>query len=132
MSNIPENLKYTKTHEWIDVQDTYAGVCGITDHAQEMLTDIVFVELPEVGIEVKAGQQVAVVESVKAVSDVYAPVSGRITEVNKLLEDKPELLNSDPYGEGWIYKIDIKDKYELDELMDAAAYAEHVAQGEQP
>ena len=132
MSNIPENLKYTKTHEWIDVQDTYAGVCGITDHAQEMLTDIVFVELPEVGIEVKAGQQVAVVESVKAVSDVYAPISGRITEVNKLLEDKPELLNSDPYGEGWIYKIDIKDKYELDELMDAAAYAEHVAQGEQP
>ncbi|HQL43818.1 MAG TPA: glycine cleavage system protein GcvH [Spirochaetota bacterium] len=130
MSNIPENLKYTKTHEWIDVQDTYAGVCGITDHAQEMLTDIVFVELPEVGIEVKAGEQVAVVESVKAVSDVYAPVSGRITEVNKLLEDKPELLNSDPYGEGWIYKIDIKDKYELDELMDAAAYAEHVAQGE--
>ena len=130
MSNIPENLKYTKTHEWNDVQDTYAGVCGITDHAQEMLTDIVFVELPEVGIEVKAGEQVAVVESVKAVSDVYAPVSGRITEVNKLLEDKPELLNSDPYGEGWIYKIDIKDKYELDELMDAAAYAEHVAQGE--
>ncbi|HOE19484.1 MAG TPA: glycine cleavage system protein GcvH [Spirochaetota bacterium] len=130
MSNIPENLKYTKTHEWIDVQDTYAGVCGITDHAQEMLTDIVFVELPEVGIEVKAGEQVAVVESVKAVSDVYAPISGRITEVNKLLEDKPELLNSDPYGEGWIYKIDIKDKYELDELMDAAAYAEHVAQGE--
>ena len=130
MSNIPENLKYTKTHEWIDVQDTYAGVCGITDHAQEMLTDIVFVELPDVGIEVKAGEQVAVVESVKAVSDVYAPVSGRITEVNKLLEDKPELLNSDPYGEGWIYKIDIKDKYELDELMDAAAYAEHVAQGE--
>jgi len=130
MSNIPDNLKYTKTHEWIDVQDTYAGVCGITDHAQEMLTDIVFVELPEVGIEVKAGEQVAVVESVKAVSDVYAPVSGRITEVNKLLEDKPELLNSDPYGEGWIYKIDIKDKYELDELMDAAAYAEHIAQGE--
>lgn len=130
MSNIPENLKYTKTHEWIDVQDTYAGVCGITDHAQEMLTDIVFVELPEVGIEVKAGEQVAVVESVKAVSDVYAPISGRITEVNKLLEDKPELLNSDPYGEGWIYKIDIKDKYELDELMDAATYAEHVAQGE--
>ena len=130
MSNIPENLKYTKTHEWIDVQDTYAGVCGITDHAQEMLTDIVFVELPEVGIEVKAGEQVAVVESVKAVSDVYAPISGRITEVNKLLEDKPELLNSDPYGECWIYKIDIKDKYELDELMDAAAYAEHVAQGE--
>lgn len=130
MSNIPENLKYTKTHEWIDMQDTYVGVCGITDHAQEMLTDIVFVELPEVGIEVKAGEQVAVVESVKAVSDVYAPVSGRITEVNKLLEDKPELLNSDPYGEGWIYKIDIKDKYELDELMDAAAYAEHVAQGE--
>ena len=130
MSNIPENLKYTKTHEWVDVKDDYTCICGITDHAQEMLTDIVFVELPEVGIEVKSGEQVAVVESVKAVSDVYAPVSGRIVEVNKTLEDSPDLLNSDPYGKGWIFKIDIKDKHELDELMDAAQYAEHVASGE--
>ncbi|MCX8123101.1 MAG: glycine cleavage system protein GcvH [Spirochaetes bacterium] len=130
MSTIPENLKYTKTHEWVELQENYTCKCGITDHAQEMLTDIVFVELPEVGIEVKAGEQVAVVESVKAVSDVYAPVSGRIVEVNKTLEDSPDLINTDPYGEGWIFVIDMKDKNELDDLLDANAYADHVASGD--
>lgn len=129
MSTIPEHCKYTKTHEWIDVQDGLTGVCGITDHAQEMLTDIVFVELPEVGTEVKAGEQAAVVESVKAVSDVNAPVSGRIIEVNKQLEDQPDLINSDPYGEGWIFKVDIKYKNECDELMDAAAYSDYAGKG---
>jgi glycine cleavage system H protein len=131
MSAIPDDLRYTKTHEWVraDEKDMNA-VCGITDHAQEMLTDIVFVELPEVNMEVKAGEQIAVVESVKAVSDVYAPVSGQITEVNEELEDSPENVNTDPYGDGWIFKIDIKNKGEVDELMDATEYNEHVESGE--
>ncbi|MCP4137364.1 MAG: glycine cleavage system protein GcvH [bacterium] len=126
MSSIPEELKYTQAHEWIKTEDDFTGVCGITDHAQEMLTDIVFVELPEVDTEVNKGDQIAVVESVKAVSDMFAPVSGRITEVNTELEDAPELINSDPYEQGWIFKIDIKHKSELDELMDAEAYTAHV------
>lgn len=130
MSNIPENLKYTKDHEWIEMTDDFTGTCGITDHAQEMLTDIVFVELPEVNNEYSQGEQIAVVESVKAVSDVYAPVSGRVTEVNPVLEDSPELLNSDPYHNGWIFKLEIKNKNELDQLMDAEQYAEHVESGE--
>ena len=92
-----------------------------------MLTDIVFVELPDVGIEVAQGEQVAVVESVKAVSNVYAPVSGKIVEVNSALEDSPELLNSDPYGDGWIYKIEIKNKTELEGLLTAEQYGEHIA-----
>lgn len=127
MSSIPEELRYTKESEWIRMDDDFTGTCGITDHAQEMLTDIVFVELPDVGIEVKQGEQVAVVESVKAVSNVYAPVSGKIVEVNSALEDSPELLNSDPYGDGWIYKIEIKNKTELEGLLTAEQYGEHIA-----
>ncbi len=130
MSNIPEDLKYTRDHEWIRVEDEFTGVCGITDHAQEMLTDIVFVELPEVDTEIRQGQQIAVVESVKAVSDVFAPVSGTIIEVNSILEDSPELVNSDPYEKGWLFKIDIKSREELGDLMDAEAYAKHVESGE--
>jgi glycine cleavage system H protein len=129
MSSIPAELRYTKDHEWIKLEDEFTGLCGITDYAQEMLTDIVFVELPEKGDEVKQGQQIAVVESVKAVSDVYSPVSGKITEVNLKLEDAPELLNTDPYGEGWIFKIDVSKKSDIDDLMDSKAYTEHVESG---
>lgn len=129
MSNVRDDLKYTKDHEWIKMENEFVGICGITDHAQEMLTDIVFVELPEVNIEVNAGEQVAIVESVKAVSDVYSPVSGKIIEVNSILEDSPELLNSDPYEEGWIFKIEIKHSNELNDLMDPDAYTNHVESG---
>ncbi len=130
MSSIPDDLKYTKDHEWIRMDDELTGTCGITDHAQELLTDIVFVELPEVNTEVSAGEQIAVVESVKAVSDVFAPVSGVVKEIHEDLEDSPDLLNSDPYGEGWIFKIDVKSTSELDELMAPDAYSEFVESGE--
>jgi len=130
MSLIPEDLKYTKDHEWAKLEDEFVVVCGITDHAQELLTDIVFVELPEIDMEVEKGEQVAVVESVKAASDVFSPVTGRIIEVNSALEDSPETLNSDPYNEGWIYKIEPKDKNELDDLMDSSDYTEHVEAGD--
>ena len=126
MSHIPEDLKYTKDSEWIRMDDEFSATCGITDHAQEMLTDIVFVELPEPGMEVARGEQVGVVESVKAVSNVYSPVSGRISDVNRALEGSPELLNGDPYGEGWIFRIEVKSPGELDDLMDADAYAAHI------
>lgn len=131
MSVIPENLKYTKEHEWVLLDDdglTYT--CGITDHAQEMLTDIVFVELPEKGMEVKKGDRLAVVESVKAVSDVYAPLSGEVIEVNKSLEEAPELLNSDPYGDGWICKISVKNPSEIDELLSSNEYESYVEAGD--
>jgi glycine cleavage system H protein len=130
MSSIPEELKYTKDHEWIRLDGEFNGICGITDHAQELLTDIVFVELPETNTEVKKGEQLAVVESVKAVSDIFTPVSGRIIEVNTKLEDSPDLINSDPYGEGWIFKIEISTKSDLDDLMDSEKYSEHVEAGE--
>ncbi len=131
MSLIPDNLKYSKDHEWFAAdEDGMHGACGITDHAQEMLTDIVFVELPEKGMEVERGERVAVVESVKAVSDVYAPVSGVITDVNTELENSPELINSDPYGQGWIFKMSIKIPGELDELLDSGAYESHAASGD--
>ena len=122
MSDIPKNLKYTEEHEWIRMEGS-VGVCGITDYAHEMLTDIVYVELPEVDIEIGQGEQVAVVESVKAVSDVYAPLAGTIIEINEELEDSPEMVNDDPYGEGWIFKIEIEENDELEELMDAEEYA---------
>lgn len=129
MSSIPEDLKYSKDHEWARLESEFIAECGITDHAQELLTDIVFVELPEVDQEVSKGEQVAVVESVKAVSDVYTPLSGKIIAVNKKLEDSPDLINTDPYGEGWIFKIEIKNKSEMDELMDSAKYSVHVEAG---
>lgn len=130
MSRIPDDLKYTEDHEWARMDEGTAS-CGITDHAQEMLNDIVFVELPEEGREVAKKDPVAVVESVKAVSDVYSPVSGTIIEVNRALEEMPELLNNDPYGEGWIFKIKAGDESGMAGLLDAKAYDELVQKEEE-
>lgn len=117
-------VKYTEDHEWISI-DGDVGTIGITDHAQEQLGDVVFVELPEVGSVVSKGDASGVVESVKAASEIYAPVSGEIVEVNSALVDEPQTVNSDPTGAGWFYKIKLSDVSELDGLMDAAAYKAH-------
>jgi|TARA_B110000438_G_scaffold302086_1_gene358711 glycine cleavage system H protein len=126
VSNFPDNLKYASTHEWILINEDGTATVGISDHAQEALGDIVFVELPESGTSVNAKDEVAVVESVKAASDIYSPVSGDIISVNKDLTDAPETVNSVPYDGGWFYKIRLINDLELDELMDAEAYADHV------
>lgn len=118
--SIPTNLRYAKSHEWVRLEGETATV-GITDHAQAELTDVVFVELPQVGRAVEAGEASAVVESVKAASDIYSPVGGEIIEVNTALESNPALLNTDPHGEGWIYKMRVRGELPSD-LMDAAAY----------
>jgi glycine cleavage system H protein len=118
---LPENLKYTKDHEWILVEGT-TGTVGITDHAQGELGDVVFVELPAPGKSVKHGESFGTIEAVKAVSDLYAPVSGQITGTNGELSANPELVNKDPYGKGWMVKIKIANPEELKGLMDAAAY----------
>ena len=119
--NVPDDLKFAETHEWIRV-DGEVGTVGITDHAQTELTDIVFAETPKVGIKVSAREALAVVESVKAASDIYSPVGGDIVEANEALSDNPALINQDPYGAGWIFKIRIADSSELNSLLDAAAY----------
>lgn len=119
--DIPRNLRYTKSHEWVRFDGKVATI-GITDFAQDQLSDLTYVELPTVGDEVGASDQIAVVESVKAASDVYAPVGGTITAVNKSLQDKPELINTDPYGEGWICQIQPDDLSEFESLLDADAY----------
>ena len=117
----PRELKYTKEHEWVKVEGDIV-TCGITDFAQHKLTDIVFVELPEKGKQAEKDKQLAVIESVKSVSDIFAPVSGEVIEVNEKLKDNPELVNTDPYGQGWMFKIKLKDKAELDKLMSAEDY----------
>jgi glycine cleavage system H protein len=123
--NTPENLRYATSHEWILVEgDT--GTVGITDHAQAELTDIVFAEPPAIGKSMKAGDVAAVVESVKAASDIYAPVAGEVVERNEAIEADPSLLNTDPFGAGWIFKIRIADAAELASLKDAAAYREQI------
>jgi glycine cleavage system H protein len=122
MSNIPADLKYSKSHEWVRDEGDGTVVVGITDHAQEQLGDLVFVEPPEAGDTVTAGEACAVVESVKAASDIYAPVSGEVVEGNQALGDSPEAINEDPYGEGWIMRIRLSDASELDGLLDADAY----------
>jgi len=123
----PEDLKYSKEHEWVLVEGNVATV-GITDYAQEQLGDIVFVELPAVGDKVSKEDAFCVVESVKAVSDVYAPVSGKVLEINDDLPDSPEMLNEDAYGDGWMVKIEMNDLDDLKDLMNAAEYEEYVAQ----
>ena len=121
------SMRYTKEHEWISLDGDVATV-GITNHAQEQLGDVVFVELPAVGRKLQKGGDAAVVESVKAASEVYAPVSGEVTEVNKALEGEPAMVNRDPEGAAWFLKVRLKDKSELDGLMDAAAYKAFVAE----
>jgi glycine cleavage system H protein len=123
MSKIPEDLFYTKEHEWIRVDGETAAI-GITDHAQEALGDITFVELPEEGASFGAGDTFGVVESVKAASDIYLPTTGTVAEVNSELEDAPETLNSDPYGEGWLIKVRLEGELDRSSLLDAKAYAE--------
>jgi glycine cleavage system H protein len=130
MSNVPEELKYTKSHEWIRREADGTVTIGITEHAQELLGDMVFVELPEADRALAAEEDCAVVESVKAASDVYAPIDGEVTEVNSALEDSPELVNQDPYGDGWLFKMKPADDAEVDGLLDAAGYQAVVAEDE--
>ena len=127
MSNVPADLKYSRSHEWVRVSGDTA-VVGITDHAQHELTDVVFVELPAVGRQVKAGEACAVVESVKTASDIYSPVSGQVAEVNKAVVDDPALVNSDPYGGGWFYKIKLIQPGEVNNLLSPEAYSAQIGQ----
>lgn len=127
-TKVPSELKYTEDHEWIMLKDDNTGLCGITDHAQHNLGDIVFVEflnnILNAGIEKK--DTVAIIESPKAASDIYSPVSGTVTDINRDLEDSPEMINSDPYGKGWIFKLKIKNMGEFDALMDSEQYMDYI------
>jgi glycine cleavage system H protein len=123
--NIPNNLKYTKSHEWVRVEGDTA-VVGITDHAQHELTDIVYVEPPAVDSAIEAGKECAVVESVKAASDIYAPVTGDVVAINEQLGSAPELVNKDPYGQGWLFKVHLRDPGQVDELLSPQDYAAHI------
>eukprot|EP01093_Parvamoeba_rugata_P013380 TRINITY_DN4079_c0_g2_i1.p1 TRINITY_DN4079_c0_g2~~TRINITY_DN4079_c0_g2_i1.p1 ORF type:complete len:133 (-),score=42.87 TRINITY_DN4079_c0_g2_i1:154-552(-) len=123
MSNIPSELKYASSHEWVRDEGDGTFTVGISEHAQELLGDMVFVELPEVGDEVDAGEDCAVAESVKAASDIYAPISGEIVAINEDLEDAPETVNNDAYGDGWLFRIKASDESELENLLDAEGYA---------
>ncbi|MDX2369187.1 MAG: glycine cleavage system protein GcvH [Colwellia sp.] len=126
MSNIPSELKYATSHEWIRNEGNGIVTVGITEHAQELLGDMVFVELPDVGDNVTTGDDICVAESVKAASDIYAPVTGEVIEVNEELEDAPELVNSDAFGGGWLFKIKMEDAGELESLLDAQGYANSI------
>ncbi|MBT2867209.1 glycine cleavage system protein GcvH [Chromobacterium violaceum] len=126
MSNIPAELKYVDSHEWLRLEADGSVTVGITAHAQELLGDIVFVELPKVGANLAKDEQAGVVESVKAASDVYCPIAGEVLAVNEELEGEPELANSDPYGNGWFFKIKPANAADLNGLMDAAAYAKEI------
>ncbi len=125
MSNIPDDLKYASTHEWISVNEEGLVTVGISDHAQEALGDIVFVELPEAGASVNSKEEVAVVESVKAASDIYSPITGEVIEVNESLLDSPETVNESPYELGWFFKIRMENEAELDDLMNSETYSEY-------
>jgi glycine cleavage system H protein len=125
-ANYPADYRYTKDHEWIKVEGSVATI-GITDYAQHELGDVVFVELPKLGAQIKAGQSFGTVESVKAVSDIFSPVSGEVTETNSLLSDSPEKVNQDPHGAAWLIKVKLADPKEVSSLMDATAYQAYVA-----
>ncbi|MDG1469754.1 MAG: glycine cleavage system protein GcvH [Glaciecola sp.] len=126
MSNIPAELRYAASHEWVRPEGNGIFTVGITEHAQELLGDMVFLDLPDEGDQIAMGDDVAVAESVKAASDVYAPISGEVIEVNEDLEDSPELVNSDPYGDGWLFKVKADDISEVESLLDADGYAESI------
>ena len=128
MSDIPSDLRYAESHEWVSQEEEGVVKVGISDHAQEQLGDLVFVELPEEGQTFGRGDACSVVESVKAASDIYCPVSGEIVVVNEALADTPEIVNNDPYGDGWLFSVKLDDPGELDDLMDAEAYREHLAE----
>ena len=122
MSDIPGNLRYAKTHEWIRLEGDGTATVGITDHAQDAMGDLVYVQLPEVGEQKTAGDETGVVESVKAASDIYAPVDGEVIEVNTALEDTPELVNEDPYDRGWLFKLRVNDEKQVEDLLTADQY----------
>lgn len=124
MSEIPADLKYATTHEWARLEEDGTVTVGITDHAQQALGDVVFVEHPEIGQKLAGEEEAGVVESVKAASDIYAPVAGTVLEVNAALDDAPETVNQDPYGDGWFFKLEPDDAADLEQLLDADAYAE--------
>ncbi len=129
MSEVPTELKYLSSHEWVLVEDGVATV-GVSDHAQELLGDLVYVELPEVGSSIAAGDSAGVIESVKAASDTYAPLSGEVIEINEELENSPEKINDDPYGDGWMYKISLEDPGEVGDLLNAEAYSNSIEDDE--
>ncbi|WP_417516625.1 glycine cleavage system protein GcvH [Marinobacter sp.] len=130
MSETPPDLKYIETHQWVRIDADGTATVGITDFAQEQLGDVVYIGVPEVGETVTGGEEAGVAESVKSASDVFSPVTGEVIEINESLEDEPEKVNEDPYGDGWMFKVKLADKGELDGLMDADAYAEHLAGAE--
>jgi glycine cleavage system H protein len=127
MSNLPNELRYTKSHEWVRTETDGSVTVGITDHAQELLGDMVFIELPETEANYTAGEECAVVESVKAASDVYSPITGEVTAINEELADAPETINQDAFDSGWMFKMRPEDAGEVDELMDAEAYGDLIA-----
>ena len=129
MSLIPDNLKYTPNHEWIRMEDDFIGVCGITDYLQLKLTDVLFVDLPDIDIEVRDSEKIVVLESMRDIYHVLSPVSGLIVEVNEKLLDNPELINNDPYEDGWIFKLDVKRMIEYEDLMDKHQYADYLDSG---
>ncbi|MCY7295489.1 glycine cleavage system protein GcvH [Alteromonas sp. a30] len=126
MSNIPSELRYATSHEWVRNEGDGVYTVGISEHAQELLGDMVFVEVPELDESFGVGDEVAVVESVKAASDVYSPLTGTVIAINEQLEESPELVNSDPYGDGWIYKMKVEDESEVSNLLDAEGYANSI------
>jgi glycine cleavage system H protein len=124
MSEIPGELKFTKSHEWVRINDDGSVTVGITDHAQDLMGDMVYIELPEVGDEIAEGKECAVVESVKAASDIFAPLDGEVLEINETIAESPEIINQDPYEGGWMFRVQLGDDQNLDGLLDAKAYQE--------